>query len=63
MAKLFIEGGKLNGVQLVGKYALQYAGAVEYLVRTRRPVKIDSISDTKSFVKEVWEKVKAADGC
>jgi len=61
IAKLFIEGGKLNGAQLVGKYALQYAGAVEYLVRTRRPVKIDSISDTKSFVREVWEKVKAAD--
>jgi len=63
VAKLFIEGGKLNGAQLVGEYALQYAGAVEYLIRTRRPVKIDYIVDTKSFVREVWEKVKAADGC
>jgi nitrite reductase (NADH) large subunit len=59
IAKLFIENGRLNGAQLVGKYALQYAGAVEYLVRSRRPVKINSMSDTKSFIKEVWEKVKA----
>ncbi|WP_054841306.1 hypothetical protein [Thermococcus peptonophilus] len=60
IAKLFIENGRLNGgAQLVGKYALQYAGAVEYLVRSRRPVKIESMSDTKSFIREVWEKVKA----
>ena len=58
IAKLFIENGRLNGAQLVGKYALQYAGAVEYLVRSRRPLRIDSMSDTKSFVKEVWKKVK-----
>lgn len=58
IAKLFIENSRLNGAQLIGEYALQYAGAVEYLIRTRREVKIDSMSDTKSFVKGVWEKME-----
>gem|GEM_PF-3787130 len=60
IAKLFIENGRLNGAQLVGKYALQYAGTIEYLVRTRRPIRIDSISDTKTFIKEVWKAMKGS---
>ena len=55
IAKIFVKGDRIFGAQLVGRYAINYPGIVEYLVRAKARLQIRSISDLKNFIREIWK--------
>ncbi len=59
IAKIFVKGDRIYGAQLVGRYAINYPGIVEYLVRAKARLEVRSISDLKNFIKEIWKGLKA----